>query len=110
MGYGRTWFAPRKSKIAIIPVGYYDGYDRKLSSNSRILIKGKYAPVVGRIAMNMLMVDVTEAKEVKAGDKVVLIGESGKNEITTDELADKIGTINYEVVSRISLSLPRIIV
>ena len=63
VGYGRSWFAPRKSKIGIIPLGYYDGYDRKLSNNARILVNGQYAPVVGRVAMNMTMVDLTDAKE-----------------------------------------------
>jgi len=110
VGYGRTWYAPRKSKIAIVPIGYSNGYDRKLSNTGRVLIKGQYAPVVGRVAMNMTTVDVTEIKNVKMGDEVTLIGKSGKNEVTIDELAEKLGTINYEIVSRIDSNLPRIII
>lgn len=110
VGYGRTWFAPRKSKIGIIPVGYYDGYDRKLSNSGRVLVNGKYAPVVGRVAMNMTMIDLTDIKKAKQGDFVVLIGKSGKNQMSADELATRIGTINYEIVSRINPKLPRVIV
>ena len=110
VGYGRTWFAPRRTKIAIIPVGYYDGYDRDLSNNSRVLIRGNSAPVVGRVAMNMITVDVTDINKVSEDDEVVLIGKSNKERITADELATVLGTINYEVVSRINPYLPRIIV
>jgi len=110
VGYGRTWSALRRSKIAIIPVGYFDGYGRKLSNNSRVLIKGKYVPIVGRVAMNMIMADVTENQKVKNGDEVILIGKSGLRDLTADELAEKLDTINYEVVTRINSTLPRIIV
>lgn len=112
VGYGRTWFAPRKSVIGIVPVGYYDGYDRELSNNSRILINGQSAPVVGRVAMNMIMVDLTNLKKTKTKTEteVVLIGKSDENEISADEFARRIGTINYEVVSRINPFLPRVVV
>jgi alanine racemase len=110
VGYGRTWFAPRKSVIGIVPVGYYDGYDRKLSNNSRILINGQSAPVVGRVAMNMIMVDLTNLKKTKTETEVVLIGKSDENEISADEFARRIGTINYETVSRINPLLPRVVV
>jgi alanine racemase len=110
VGYGRTWFASRKSVIGIVPVGYYDGYDRKLSNNSRILINGQSAPVVGRVAMNMIMVDLTNLKKTKTETEVVLIGKSDENEISADEFARRIGTINYEVVSRINSFLPRVVV
>lgn len=109
VGYGRTWFAPRKSKIGIIPLGYYDGFDRKLSNNGRVLVNGMPAPVVGRIAMNMTMVDLTDIKKAKIGNTAVLVGRSRRSEITVDELATKIGTINYELVSRINPKLPRVI-
>ncbi len=102
VGYGRTWFASRKTKVAIIPVGYSDGYDRGLSNNSRVIVKGTYVPVIGRIAMNMIMVDVTDVSNVKAEDEVVLLGKMGNAEITADELALKLGTINYEIVARIN--------
>lgn len=110
VGYGRTWTAPRKSKIAVIPVGYSDGYDRKLSNKARVIIRGRLAPVIGRVAMNMIVADVTEIANVGLEDEVTLIGKSGPNEITADELAQKTDTINYEVVSRISPLLPRVIV
>jgi len=110
VGYGRTWFTSRKSVIGIVPVGYYDGYDRKLSNNSRILINGQSAPVVGRVAMNMIMVDLTNLKKIKTETEVVLIGKNAENEISVDEFARRIGTINYEVVSRINPFLPRVVV
>ncbi|MDP3994445.1 MAG: alanine racemase [bacterium] len=110
VGYGRTWFAHRKSKIAVIPVGYFDGYDRKLSNRGKVIIKGLFASVVGRICMNMFMVDVTDILRVKLEDEVVLVGKQERNQITADELAEKIGTINYEVMARINPGIPRVII
>ncbi len=109
VGYGRTWKANQNTKIAVIPSGYFDGYDRHLSSNSKVIINGKFAKVVGRIAMNMLMVDVSDLVNVSTADEVTLIGSEGEVEITADELAFRIGTINYEVVTRINPLLPRVI-
>ncbi len=102
VGYGRTFITSRKTKIAVLPIGYWDGYDRGLSSSGRVLIKGHSAPVIGRICMNMMMVDVTEIPLIKPEDEVVLLGKQGKEEITTEEIAQKMGTINYEVVTRIN--------
>jgi alanine racemase len=110
VGYGRSWFATRKTKIAIIPVGYSDGYDRKLSNIGRVIINGVHADVVGRVAMNMIMVDVTDVKKIKLEDEVALLGNKDGLKVSADEIAKKIGTINYEVVSRINPLLPRIIV
>lgn len=110
VGYGQTWFATRKTKIAVIPVGYSDGYDRHLSNIGRVIINGKYANVVGRVAMNMVVVDVTDIKTVKLEDEVALVGNKDGLKVSADEIAKKIGTINYEVVSRISPLIPRIIV
>lgn len=110
VGYGRTWQAFKKVKIAIIPIGYFDGYDRKLSNVGRVLIKGKFCKVIGRIAMNMFMVDVTNLKNICLEDEVVLIGRMGNNEITAEELAEKTGTINYEIIARINPGLPKIII
>lgn len=110
VGYGRTWYAKRNSTIAIIPIGYSDGYDRKFSNNSQVLIKGKFVPVIGRVAMNMVMLDVTEIDNVRQEDEVILIGNQGKANISADFLAQKIDTINYEIVSRINPLIPRIIV
>lgn len=110
VGYGRTWSAKKRTKIAVIPVGYWDGYDRRLGNLGKVLIKGFFAKIVGRVAMNMFMVDVTKVPGVKQGDEVILIGEDHNKHITADDLADRLGTINYEVVSRINPSLPRIII
>jgi len=110
VGYGRSWFATRKTKIAIIPIGYSDGYDRKLSNIGRVIINGVHANVVGRVAMNMIVIDITDVKNVKLEDEVVLLGNKDGLKISADEIAKKIGTINYEVVSRINPLLPRIIV
>lgn len=110
IGYGRTFKTSRKSRIAVLPVGYWDGYDRRLSNCGRVLIRGFFAPVVGRICMNMFMVDVTDIEGIKPSDEVVLLGKQGKNEITAEEIAQKIGTINYEVVTRINPELLRKVV
>lgn len=110
ISYGRTFKTSRKTKIAILPVGYWDGYDRGLSNSGRVLIKSQFAPVVGRVCMNMIMVDVTDISGVKVEDEVVLIGKQGKNEITAEEIAQKLGTINYEIVTRINPLLPRKVV
>jgi alanine racemase len=110
ISYGRTFRTNRRTKIAVLPVGYWDGYDRKLSNSGRVLIKGQFAPVVGRVCMNMMMADVTDIPGVKVEDEVVLLGKQGRNEITAEELAAKIGTINYEMVTRINPWLPRKVV
>lgn len=110
IGYGRAYKTRRKSKIAILPAGYWDGYDRKLSNSGRVLIRGQFAPVLGRVCMNMIMVGVTDIPKVKVEDEVVLLGKQRKNEITAEEMAQKIGTINYEIVTRINPELPRKVV
>ena len=110
IGYGRTFKTTRRSRIAILPVGYSDGYDRGLSNQGFVLIRGKQAPVRGRICMNLMMVDVTDIPEVKLFDEAVLIGRQGAEEISADQLAAMCGTIHYEVVSRINREIPRAIV
>src|SRR4030043_1146406 len=109
VGYGRTWYATKDSKIAIIPVGYYDGYDRGLSIIGRVIINGKYAGIIGRIAMNMMMANVSEIENVKLEDTVILIGKDKNSEITADEMAEKESTINYEIVTRINPNIPRVL-
>ena len=99
----------RKTRLAVLPVGYWDGYDRKLSNFGQVLIKGRRCRVLGRVCMNLIMADVT-GLSVKVGEEAVLIGRVGKEEITADELAEKLGTINYEVVTRINPLLPRKII
>ncbi len=110
VGYGRTFRAQRPSKIAILPVGYSDGYDRHLSNKGKVLIRDKFAPVVGRIAMNMMTVDVTGIPGVEVEDEVVLIGRQGSEEVVVDDLANLLGTINYEVVARLNPTIPRVLV
>jgi alanine racemase len=109
VGYGLTYQASRTMRLAVVPVGYYEGYDRKLSNSGRALIRGQSVPVVGRVAMNMIMLDVTEAG-VEPDDEVVLLGRQGEAEIGADEVAEKTGTISYEIVSRIHPALPRILI
>lgn len=109
IGYGCSDFVTQNSRIAIIPTGYYDGYDRKLSNSGYVIIKGRRAPVLGRICMNMFIVDVTNIEGVKCEDEVLLLGCDGEDSVSAETLASKIGTINYEVVTRINETLPRIV-
>ena len=109
IGYGCTDRTLRNTKIAVIPVGYWDGYDRGFQ-HTQVLIHGKRARVFGRVCMNMMMVDITEIPNINIEDEVVLLGKQGREEITAEELAANINTINYEIVTRINPTLPRIIV
>ncbi len=108
ISYGRKFVTERESVIATIPIGYADGYPRLLSGKGRVLIRGQYAPVVGNICMDQCMVDVTDIPNVKKYDEVVLIGKQGENTILADEIAEKTGTINYEIVCRIGKRVPRV--
>lgn len=110
IGYGCTYKTGRNSKIAVLPVGYNEGYDRRLSNISYVLIKGHRASVRGRVAMNMIMVDVTDIEDVRLEDEVVLIGSQGKERISAEYLASLCGTINYEIVSRINPLIPRVVI
>jgi alanine racemase len=110
VSYGRTFVTNRASVIATIPVGYADGYNRLLSNKCDVLVHGKRCPVIGRITMDMTMIDVTDVKGVVLGDEVVLIGAQGEENIKVDELAKIQNTINYEVTCAISVRVPRIIV
>ncbi len=108
ISYGRIFITDRPSRIATIPIGYADGYSKLLTGKGRVLINGEYAPVVGRICMDQCLVDVTDIKkEVKVGDEVVLFGRQNDNEITIEQVAEQIGTINYEVVCVIGKRIPR---
>jgi alanine racemase len=107
IGYGLTYITKKITKIAVIPQGYADGIPRLLSNNGEVLIKGKKAKILGRVAMNMTVVDVSHIKDVLPEDEVVILGKQGKNEITAEQIAKESDTINYEVVTRISPLLPR---
>ncbi|MCK6619328.1 MAG: alanine racemase [Calditrichaceae bacterium] len=109
IGYGRTYKTTRNSRIAVLPVGYSDGYDRGLSNQGYVLIRGKHAPVRGRVCMNLLMVDVTDIPEAQLEDEAVLLGRQGEEEISAEQLAGMCGTINYEIVSRINREIPRVL-
>lgn len=110
IGYGLSESLTRNSKIAVLPVGYWDGFDRGLGSIGSVLIGGNRCKIVGRICMNMMMADVTDLKKVASGDQVILLGTHKKESISAEEIAGKIGTINYELVTRINPALERILV
>jgi alanine racemase len=110
VGYGCTYRATRPSRIAVLPVGYHEGYDRGLSGVAHVLIHGRRAPVRGRVCMNMSMVDVTDIPEIGLEDEVVLLGRQGAEVLPAEQLAAWCGTIAYEIVARIHPALPRRVV
>jgi alanine racemase len=110
VGYGRTWRAQRRTRIAVVPVGYFEGYSRALSSRAHVLVRGKRAPVLGRVCMNMFMVDVTDVPGAAAGDVAVLLGRDGDEAVTAEALAGWGGTIHYEITTRVNPQLPRVAV
>jgi alanine racemase len=110
VSYGRTFRATHPMRIAILPLGYHEGYDRRLSNLGYVLINGVRSPVRGRICMNMFMVDVTHIPNVEVGTVATLLGVDGEEQITAEQLAGWMGTINYEVVARIHPSQPRFVV
>jgi alanine racemase len=111
LSYGHTFQTQRPSLIATVPVGYGDGLSRRLSNNLDMLVQGRRCPQVGRITMDQCLLDVTELRgQVAMGDEVVIIGRQQGTGITADELAEKLGTINYEIVTGISQRVPRITV
>lgn len=107
LSYGLTYEAEKTTKIATIPLGYGDGFSRKLSNVGRCIINNKFAPIVGRICMDQLMVDVTDI-DVKRDDEVIFIGKSGDKEITIEEIANNIGEISESTVCMFSKGLPRV--
>ena len=109
VGYGCTYKTEKDTKIAIIPVGYYDGYDRSVT-NGHVLINDQIAPIRGRVCMNIIMADITDIPEVKTESEVVLMGNSKSTSVTAEDFAAWAGTINYEVTTRINERIPRIIV
>lgn len=109
VSYGRTYTAPSPRRVATVPIGYADGYSRALSNSAFMIIHGKKAPVIGRVCMDQLMVDVSDIPETRAGDRVTVVGTDGGCTVTFDDLAALIGTINYEVICGISKRVPRLI-
>jgi alanine racemase len=109
LSYGHTFHTDKASLIATIPLGYGDGISLLLSNRFDLLVSGKRCPQVGRICMDQCLLDVTVLRgHVQLGDDVVIIGKQGEEEVTADELADKIGTINYEIVAHIAHRVPRL--
>ena len=110
LGYGGTFVTTRESRIATLPIGYEDGLRRALSSRGQVIVRGQLAPIVGRVSMDLTLVDVTDIPEAVVGDEVVIIGDQGANQITAESIAAHIGTISYEVTCGISDRVPRIYV
>lgn len=108
IGYGGTFTTKKPTKLAILPIGYWDGYDRRFSNKAEVIIRGKRCPIRGRICMNLCMADVTGLSDLRAGETATLIGGKGKNKISVDDMATWAETINYEIVDRINPLLPRI--
>ncbi|MBI1764057.1 MAG: alanine racemase [Acidobacteria bacterium] len=108
IGYGATFVTQRESRIATIPIGYADGLRRALSNQGHVLVRGCSAPIVGRVSMDLTMIDVSEVLEVALDDEVVLLGAQGARRITAEEVAALLGTVSYEVVTGISARVPHV--
>ncbi len=107
VGYGRTWRADRAARIATLPIGYAEGLPRAAGNAAHVLVRGRRAPVIGRVCMDMAFADVTGVPDAQAGDAVTLIGADGDARITAEELAAACGTIGYEIVARLPAHVPR---
>lgn len=107
ISYGRTYITEKETTIATIPIGYGDGYPRRLSGLGEVLVRGKRAPIVGAICMDLTMLDVTHIEGVSIGDEVVIIGRCGMDDITVEEVAERSGTIPYEILCGIGNRVPR---
>ncbi len=110
IGYGLTYVTHTEMKVAVIPQGYGDGLDRRMSSNGEVLIAGTRCKILGRMMMNMFVVDISHLKNIKGGEEVVILGRQGKDEITAEEIAKNIGTINYEVTTHVNSLLTRVVI
>ena len=108
ISYGMTHITEKPTKIATIPIGYADGYNRRLSNRGSMLVNGVRAPIVGRVCMDLTMLDVGHIPNINNEDEVVIIGQQGNESITADEIASLLGTINYEVTSAITARVPRV--
>lgn len=109
IGYGLSYRTTRTTQLAVLPVGYAEGYPRALSNRASVLVRGRRAPVLGRVCMNITMVDVTDIPQAEEGDIVTLIGSDGEERVSAEELAELSGTINYEILARLSPQLPRLL-
>ncbi|MCP3935250.1 MAG: alanine racemase [Actinomycetia bacterium] len=107
VGYGSTWAPSRQTRVVTLPVGYGDGYPRAASNSAEVLIRGTRYPVVGRVCMDQTMIDIGDGTAYN-GDQVVLVGSQGQQSITVEDLADRCGTIPYEILTRITARVPRV--
>jgi alanine racemase len=105
VGYGNTYLTRAEERIAILPIGYADGFRRAPHNWGQVLVHGQFAPVIGRVSMEKTTISVNHIPDVSVGDEVVLLGQQGQNRITAEEIARRLGTNNYEVVTSI---LPRV--
>jgi len=110
VGYGRKFISERPSKIATLALGYADGYPRPYSPNAKVIVNGVVCPVAGNICMDQCMVDVTDVPDVKVGDEVIIMGTDGTNTVSADYIAEKTGTINYEITCALGQRLPKVYV
>lgn len=108
ISYGKTFKTEKKTTIATLPIGYGDGYSRLLGNGAKVIINGKFANVVGRICMDQCMIDVTDVGVVKTGDEVIILGEVGNLRLNADDLAETLGTINYEILCMLKHRIPRV--
>jgi alanine racemase len=108
VSYGRKFIAAGPTRIASLPIGYADGYTRMLSNKTDVLVHGKRAKQVGSICMDQCMIDVTNIPNVKIGDEVVLFGKQEGAELPVEELANTVGTINYEIICMLARRVPRV--
>ena len=108
IGYGMTFHTTRTSRVATLPVGYADGYNRMLSNRGEVIVRGRRAPVVGRVSMDLVTIDVTDIAGAALGDEVILLGTQERETITAEEMASKIGTISWDVFCSVSARVPRV--
>ncbi len=106
--YGMTYETPAPTQLASVPIGYADGFSRSFSNNGTMLVRGIKAPIVGRVCMDQTMIDVGHIPNVAPGDEVVIFGQQGSEILSADDLADRVGTINYEIVSALTSRVERV--
>jgi alanine racemase len=107
LGYGRTFVAPHPTRVATLNVGYADGYPWRLSNKAHAVVRGKRAPVLGRVSMDQLLIDVSLIPDARLGDTITLMGKNGSERISAEDLAEWAGTISYEILCGISKRVPR---
>jgi alanine racemase len=108
LGYGGSFETRRDSLIATLPIGYDDGYRRALSNRGRVIVRGQFASIAGRVSMDLTLIDVTDISGVQLNDKITLLGKDGEQTITAEEIGQMVGTISYEITCGISNRVPRI--